>query len=290
MGEALNIIACTALDDPRLRDYTNIKDRQWAEDFLPGGGTSDAPLGKFMCEGEVVLAHAVRSKYKVLSVLATPTRLTACADDLALLPPGTPIYQVELAQMEKLVGFSMHRGLLAIAARAPLEPIDAFIAQMATRPGPIVLLEDLCNHDNIGAIFRNASCLGASGVILSARCADPLYRKAVRVSVGHILRLPWTIAPDWSGLLVKLQASGMRLAALDPGPGSIDIQTLPASEELGRLALILGTEGPGVQPQTLERVDLRLRIAMVPGVDSLNVAVTSGIALHRLGRTGTLPG
>ena len=146
-------------------------------------------------------------------------------------------------------------------------------------------MEDLTNHDNIGSIFRSAACLGASGVLLSPRCADPLYRKAVRVSIGHILHVPFAVAPDWPQPLDEMTRLGWTLAVMSPDADAANIRDFGSGESnAGRVALLVGTEGQGVSLEAKQRATLKLRIGMVGGVDSLNVAVAAGIALHRLGR------
>ncbi|MGH7132869.1 MAG: TrmH family RNA methyltransferase, partial [Phycisphaerales bacterium] len=169
--------------------------------------------------------------------------------------------------------------------RLPPTPIGDFLADSASRPGPLVVMEDLTNHDNIGSIFRSAACLGASGILLSPRCADPLYRKAVRVSMGHILHVPFAVAADWPQPLDEMTRLGWTLAVMTPDADAANIRDLGGSEpKPRRVALLVGTEGQGVSLAAKERATLKLRIGMVGGVDSLNVAVAAGIALHCLGR------
>lgn len=280
----MNIIPVDHLDDPRLTDYRAIKDRQWLPEFQPGGQSDPAaPHGKFMAEGETVVQLLAASKFTTLSVLATPTRLASCQPHLQALPAHTPVYVIDQRRMNELIGFPMHRGMLAIGARPAPPTLEAFLASLPGAGGPLVVMEDLTNHDNVGSIFRSASCLGASGVVLSPRCADPLYRKSVRVSMGHVLRLPFCVAERWPEALDVLRGAGWRLVVLTPGTDAADIRQMESDEHRGvRSALLVGTEGQGVSAIARNLADVRVRIGMVAGVDSLNVSVSAAIALHRL--------
>lgn len=280
----------TDLDDPRLADFREIKDRQLRPEFSSGaalqGRDPEAPWGKFMAEGDVVLHKLVRSDYRTLRVLCTPARLDRARTHLDLLPADVPVYVLAQAHFERTVGYAMHRGLLAIGARQPPLCPDSLIAACAARR-PLVLLEDVVNHDNIGGIFRSAAGLGAGGVLMSGRTADPLYRKALRVAVGCVLVTPWAYAPSppgWPAALARVREAGIRLMALTPAPDAADLRALPSHIDLDRerIAVLLGTEGPGLRPETLAAADLRVRIPIRPTIDSLNVSVTAGIVLHAL--------
>lgn len=282
--------------DPRLADYAGVKERQHASDFGAdqtgrGAGPHAAPHGKFYAEGKVVLRHLVRSDYPTLSVLASPQQVEVNAQDLALLPAGVPIYTLPHQQMEQVIGFTIHRGLLAIGARRKPRTTAELLTAARSRTGPLVVLEDLSNHDNIGAIFRNAAALGACGVLLSPRCADPLYRKSLRVSVGLALRIPWAIAADWPAELAILHQHGFESLALTPS-GDRSLAEFGASRtDSGRVpALMIGAEGPGLTPATLSLASHRVAIPMAIGVDSLNAATACAVALYELARIeGTIP-
>lgn len=282
------------LADPRLDDYRVVRDRQWTAPFSYADARSpdsEAPWGKFMAEGQTVFDKLLLDpappvqKCRVLSVLCTPTRLEALAPALARLPASTPVYVVPAAQVEALVGFNMHRGLLAIVARpAPLGLGDLV---PLVRPGaPLIVLDEVFNHDNIGSIFRSGAALGAAGVLLSPGCADPLYRKGVRVGVGSMLLVPWAYARSWPGDARALRDAGCRLVALARTPRSIDLRELPSRLDVSRqrLALLLGSEGPGLSPDLLSAADVHVEIPMHRGIDSLNVGVAAGIALQALAR------
>ena len=178
------------------------------------------------------------------------------------------------------MGFDFHRGCVALGERE----VEPALEALMDRPGPrlILALEDVSNPDNVGGVFRNARAFGADAILLSAGCADPLYRKAIRTSMGASLVTPFAHVPDWAGALAQLRKAGYTLVALTPDPSR---STSPASARRplsSRVALLLGAEGPGLRPETRAAADLEMQIAMAPGVDSLNVATAAAIALHRL--------
>jgi tRNA G18 (ribose-2'-O)-methylase SpoU len=186
--------------------------------------------------------------------------------------------------MEAVAGFPIHRGCLAAGERGTEESAET----LADRARTVVVLEAIANHDNIGGIFRNVLAFGGDAVLLDDRCADPLYRKAIRVSVGASLTMPFARIDAWADGLARLSAAGYTLVALTPDAAAIDIAGLPAERlGAGRVALFVGAEGAGLGPETRAMADARVRIPMAPGVDSLNVATAAGIALHRLGRALT---
>ncbi|GJM18416.1 MAG: hypothetical tRNA/rRNA methyltransferase [Phycisphaeraceae bacterium] len=239
--------------------------------------------GLFMAEGELVLDHLLASRYRPESVLITPRRLEALAPAtraaLDALPGSVPIYTAEREVMAEICGFDIHRGVLAAARRG--EDRDPY--EVAAGARTLVVLEDLTNHDNVGSIFRSAAALAGLdrvGVLLSPRCCDPLYRKAVRVSMGLALRVPFATLADWPGGLARLAELGFETWALTLGAGSEDI-THARAPEGGRVAVLVGTEGPGLTPAALAAADRRVRIPIAAGVDSLNAGVAAAIALHR---------
>lgn len=284
------------LADPRLADYLHVRERQLHDDFsppdgliggpvradagLPASSVPAAPFGKFMAEGELVFQRLVGSSLRTLSVLCTPTRLETIRPQLDRLAPDLPVYVVPPKQMEALVGFNLHRGLLAVAARPAPRSVAEVIAATGSRP--ILIAEDLTNHDNIGSLFRNGAALGAGALLLSPRCADPLYRKCVRVSMGYALTLPWAIAQPWPvGVLSQLRAAGYLTLALTPAADAVDLESAASTVAGRRFALLLGSEGPGLTPAAQSAADLRVRIPMASGVDSLNVATSAAVALYR---------
>ncbi len=286
----MRLIPVQSLDDPRLRPYATMRDAELRhrEDptnpVLAGPDRDRGGGGAFMAEGELVVRRLIESRFAVESVLLTPTRLRTVEDALTRLPPETPIYLAEQGVMNAVVGFNIHRGILAVGLRGR----DPDPLELARQARTLLVLEDLVNHDNLGAMFRNAAALGGEGtaILLSPRCADPLYRKALRVSVGYALHVPFARASSWPGILADLRAMGFHVLALTGTPGAEDIVDVARDFEQAsgqpRLALLFGTEGAGLTPEAMAAADRRVRIAMAPGVDSLNVAVAAAVALHRL--------
>jgi tRNA G18 (ribose-2'-O)-methylase SpoU len=293
------------LDDPRLADYRDIKDRQLAEAFrehAPGVGRSgdpEAPHGRFMAEGEVVFRVLARSGLRVLSVLCTPTRLETLRDVLTALEGRTPVYVLPSASVNRLVGFPLHRGLMAIGARPAPRPVASVVDRAVERRGMLLVLDALTNHDNVGGCFRSAAAFGAAGVLLSGSTVDPLYRKSLRVSVGHALRVPFARHVGATIELVRsLQSRGVQVAALTTSPDAVDLRSWAAGRRRAEgavgpdgsadrpmatpMALVLGAEGAGLDEDVQKACDVRVRIGMRPGVDSLNVVVAGSIALHEM--------
>lgn len=252
--------------DPRVADYV---------------GVTDAALrrrthgGLFLIEGELVLRRALAAGTPLRSVLVTPPRLAALADDLER--PDLPVYVAAQAVMDAVAGFAIHRGVLAAADRPPPRPVDEVI-DGATR---VAVVEGLVDHENLGAVFRNAAAFGVDAVLLDPRCADPLYRRCVRVSMGYVLTVPWARADRWPDGLAPLAQAGFTTVALTPHPAAEPLDELaPAAGE--RVALLVGSEGPGLTDDALHAADRRVRIPMAEGVDSLNVATAAAIAFHHL--------
>ncbi len=261
------IVRVDSLDDPRLGDFRDVRDA------LRHQG------GHFLAEGffllEALVAH--RARHPIRAVLASE-RMSGRAAALLDQAPEVPLFVAPGALVEAVVGFPMHRGVLASAERpAPLEA-----AALTAEARTVVVLEGLVNHDNVGGLFRTAAALGAEAVLLDPTCCDPLYRKALRVSMGAVLALPWARVPSAAALLHGLGAAGFATIALSPG-GEADLGTLTPP---ARLALALGTEGPGLSPAALSACAVRTRIPMRAGVDSLNVTSAAAIALWALVRPG----
>jgi tRNA G18 (ribose-2'-O)-methylase SpoU len=257
--------------DPCLDDYRDLTTADRRPD-RPGG------RGLVIAEGVVVVRRLIDSPYPVRSLLGVPRRLAELADDLIGL--DVPAYAVDPDTMARVVGFHLNRGVLAVADRAvPPEP-----HALAAGARLLAVAEGVNDHENLGSLFRNAAALGVDGVLLGPRCADPLYRRSVRVSMGHVLRVPFAELPgEWPGSLDLLRAAGLRVAALTPAP---DALPLAAAGLAGtRTALLLGAEGPGLTPEALAAADLRVRIPMAPGVDSLNVATAAAVAFHEVTRS-----
>ncbi len=261
---AAQLVHVAGADHPGLHPYTAVRERD-----LVGRE------GLFIAEGEVVLRVLVsRSKLAVRSLLLEERRVEAVADVLAGLPDAVPAYVVPQHVMDGVVGFSIHRGILALGERGvPIAPAD-----LVRGASVIVALVGLTNHDNVGSIFRNAAAFGADGVLLDPASCDPLYRKAIRVSAGAALVVPFARCASVDEMFDVLAAANIEPIALTPR-GEETIDSLPPAPR----ALLLGTEGPGLPDDVLARTR-RVRIDMAPGLDSLNVAVASGIALHEATR------
>lgn len=251
-------------EDPRLAPYRDIRERD-----LVGR------QGLFVAEGKVVLDVLFSAgRFRAQSALVLESRLAGMEETFAKAPE-MPIYVASPAVIDTVAGFHVHRGILAIGERGAAEDIDALLSRLPDR-ALIVVLVGIANHDNMGSIFRNAAAFGADAVILDGACCDPLYRKAIRVSVGAALKVPFAIAGDAS-LAERLAVHGFDQFALSPR-GSSDIADVQRPR---RAALYLGTEGEGLPSRLLDRLQT-VRIAIAPGFDSLNVAAASAIALHRL--------
>jgi tRNA G18 (ribose-2'-O)-methylase SpoU len=260
----------TDADDPRLADYTRLTDVSLRTHL-------EAEHGLFIAEGTKVITRAVAAGYPVRSVLVAEGRLV----DLPALPATTaPVYVVPDEIAERLTGYRVHRGALASLGRTPL-PDPAALYATARR---VIVLEDLVDHANVGAIFRCAAALGVDAVILSPRCADPLYRRAVKVSMGAVFAIPYARMTGWYEGLDGLRAAGFRLLALTPDQAAVPIGEIEPGE---RTALLLGTEGDGLSSHWRHVADQAVRIPMHPGalaagVDSLNVVAAAAIACHLL--------
>jgi tRNA G18 (ribose-2'-O)-methylase SpoU len=265
-----------SLDDPRLADYRGVSDPE----LLRRGEI-------FVAEGRLVvrllLAH---SPLKARSVLLTDNAYRGLADLLDSRLGETTVFLVDEGTIELLTGFNIHRGCLAIGERPAPATVRSLLARLpATRR--IVVLEQVANADNMGGIFRNAAAFDAGVVVLGPGCCDPLYRKSIRVSMGAALRVPFCRVGDWADDLELIRAAGFTVAALVTAADAEDIAgRLPALTGEGKLALLAGSEGSGLTPEALAHADLWVRIPMAPGVDSLNVATATGIALHRCFASG----
>jgi tRNA G18 (ribose-2'-O)-methylase SpoU len=262
----VNLQPITDPADPRLIFYRGLKDsvlRLKAE--LKGG--------YFVIEGRLALEAALRSPYPVLSVLSLRQRL----DVLAGMPlrPGTPVYVAEREVMAAVAGFDVHRGLLALGRRLPLPQPASLLGSSRL----VVVVEDVSDQENLGAIFRNAAAFGVGAVLLGPTSSDPLYRRSIRVSVGHCLRLPFSRLEPWPEALELLTNEGYALVALTPAPAAEPVGLAARTLEGHKVALVVGAEGPGLSAQVLERCR-QVRVPIVPGVDSLNVATALAVALH----------
>jgi tRNA G18 (ribose-2'-O)-methylase SpoU len=255
-------------DDPRIGAYRNIREKD-----LSGRE------GLFIAEGKVVLnvLFAAR-RFAVESVLLLENRVAGMQETLSAVPEGTPIYVANQDVIDRIAGFHLHRGVLALGRRRVGEDPAGLIESLPQKALVIVLV-GISNHDNVGAIFRNAAAFGADAVILDETSCDPLYRKAIRVSVGAALKVPFVRGGDGDSIMAALREADFDVLALSPR-GETDIGEVTSS---ARTALAFGTEGEGLPTRLLARLRT-VRIDMAPGFDSLNVAAASAVALHHLWR------
>jgi tRNA G18 (ribose-2'-O)-methylase SpoU len=267
------LIPVSDLNLPELVPYRDLRDRDLAALGELGADPTGPHAGGFIAEGDVVVRVLARSPFQIASVLVSESRLSALAPLFETMPE-TPVYVAPQAAMDVLVGFPIHRGLLALGVRAPRDP-DVLLQD----DGLVLALVGLTNHDNVGGIFRNAAAFGIRAVLLDDTTCDPLYRKALRVSVGGALLVPFARAGSGDALVTRLLGHGYEPLALTPRGA----HTLESLAPHPRRALILGTEGPGLPDDLMARTR-GVRIDMAAGFDSLNVYVTSGIALYALTR------
>jgi tRNA G18 (ribose-2'-O)-methylase SpoU len=251
--------------DPRLADYRDLRDVQLRQSL-------EAEHGLFLAEGEKVVRRAVEAGFPVRSFLMAPRWLDGLDD--VLQTTDAPCYVLSASLAEEVTGFHVHRGALASLVRTPLPTLDEVLADART----VVVCENLVDHTNVGAIFRSAAALGVAAVLLTPRCADPLYRRSVKVAMGAVFALPWTRLPDWYDALPDLESRGFTTVALTLGEGAVPLEE--AVSGVDRLALVLGGEGHGLSERWERSASRRAVIAMRPGIDSLNVAAASAVACY----------
>lgn len=258
------------LDDPtdaRLRDYVDLRDVQLRK-------LLESERGVFLAEGEKVVRRAVQSGHEVRSFLMAPRWLDRLADVLA----GTdaPCFVLPESAIETLTGFHVHRGALAALGRPVLPRVGDVLAG-AER---VVVVEDLVDHTNVGAVFRSAAALGFDGVLLSPRCADPLYRRSIKVSMGSVFWLPYARITDWYGAPALLRDHGFTTVAMSLAPAAVDLADVVVE---GKVAVLVGAEGDGLSSHWTRSADHRAVIAMAAGIDSLNVSAALAVACWALG-------
>jgi tRNA G18 (ribose-2'-O)-methylase SpoU len=265
-------VAITDPGDRRVDDYRELHDARARRRMER---RSDDDPGFFVAEGAHALERLLASGRRIRSVLVDGLRLEALGARLAGL--GAPVFVADQPTLRAVAGFPVHRGVLASADRWPL-PDPADVMAGARR---IAVLEDINDHENLGVIFRSAGSLGVDAVLLSPRCCDPLYRRSVRVSMGHVLAVPWTRLEPWPDALGAVVGAGFGLAAFTPSADAGSLREWrPVAGE--RVAVLLGAEGPGLSPAALARADRRLTIPMRRANDSLNVGSAAAIAFYAL--------
>ncbi|QZT62085.1 TrmH family RNA methyltransferase [Mycolicibacterium austroafricanum] len=269
----VEVVDVTDPADPRLDDFRDLNSVDRRPD-LPSG------KGLVIAEGVLVVQRMLASRFVPRALLGTDRRLTELGTDLAGL--DAPFYRASAEVMADVVGFHLNRGVLASASRAP----ELAVPHVLDGARTVAVLEGVNDHENLGSVFRNAAGLGVDAVIFGSGCADPLYRRAVRVSMGHALLVPFARAVNWPGDLELLRDKGFRLLAMTPDP---TVQTLAeAMSGLAeqRVAILVGAEGPGLKEHTMRASDVRVRIPMSRGTDSLNVATAAALAFYERDRLG----
>lgn len=268
----LRRIRITDGGDPRLDDFRIVSDPA----LMRGRGL-------FVAEGRLAVERLLASRFRARALLVLDGALDALEAAAAAGGDGRPLdaYVADSALLRGVTGFRFHRGCLALGERPA--PGDDGGGPPEPAPGrPLVVLDGVSDPDNVGSIFRNAAAFGAAGVVLSPACADPLYRKAIRTSMGTTLALPFRVADDWPGVLTRLRESGTLVAALTPGKPAAGVEAFARRAAGAAVALLLGNEGAGVSAAALDACGARVRIDLDPAVDSLNVATAAAIALHRI--------
>lgn len=287
---ALTLVTITDPHDDRVADYVRLRDVSLRRSL-------EAEHGLFIAEGEKVIRRALEAGYPPRSFLLAPRWIDSLSDVLAE-HPGVPIYVVTEQMAEEITGFHVHRGALGSMRRQSgrtmadlLDPPrrelgedtggQATVRQTGSRSGRsrIAILEDLVDHTNVGACFRSAAALGVEAVLVTPHCADPLYRRSIKVSMGTVFQVPWARIAPWPDGIALLHEAGYFVAGMSLGEGAITLDELVAQDH-PKLALVFGTEGHGLTPRADRMLDARVTIPMMHGVDSLNVAASSAVAFY----------
>lgn len=258
--------------DPRLDDFARRTDYALRVDARHSAGH-----GIYLAESLLVFERALRAGHTPRAVLSLPSSVEAVSAALGERAEQVPVFTAAAEALAELTGYDLHRGMVASLERPPL----AAAAELIRDARRVVIIEDVVDPSNVGAIFRSAAGIGADAVLVTARCADPYYRRAIRVSMGTVLQVPWTRAPDWPELAELLHGEGFEIAALALAESSMPIKEYAASAP-ERVALVLGTEGEGLSAAALAAADQLVEIPMHHGVDSLNVAAASAVAIFAL--------
>ncbi len=254
--------------DARVADYRGVSDPELLRE-----------RGLFVAEGRLVVRRLIEDRrWRIRSLLLSEAALASLGPVRERVPAGTPAFVCPLSDFSGITGYHIHRGCLALGERGARPDLDAIVAAART----LLVLEGVANADNVGGAFRNAAAFGVDAVLLSPTCGDPLYRKAIRTSMGATLRTPFARLSDWPRALDRLRASGFAIVALTPRAPADELAAIARAGRPARLALVAGNEGAGLSPDVERLADIRLRIPVRPEVDSLNVAVAVGIALHAL--------
>ena len=275
----MNRVPVTDAADPRLSDYVALRDTSLRKSL-------ESERGLFIAEGEKVIHRAIDAGYSPRSFLLAERWLPGLSAQLDA-HPEVPVYIVSEQVAEQVTGFHVHRGALASFHRAKPRPMSDLLE--ASR---LVVAEDIVDHTNVGAIVRSAAALGWDGVLLAPRAADPLYRRAIKTSMGAVLEMPWARFADWRHDLPRLQAAGFEVVAMALSPDAVSLPDYAADLRARPrpIALLLGTEGDGLSSRWLGQADVVVRIDMARGIDSLNVAAAAAVACYALGATTSISG
>lgn len=268
----LIVVDVTDPADPRLDDFRDLNSVDRRPD-LPSG------KGLVIAEGVLVAQRMLASRFSPRAFLGTDRRLRELSDDLAGC--GVPYYRASAEVMAEVVGFHLNRGVLAAAPR----PAELSVPDVLHGARTVAVLEGVNDHENLGSIFRNAAGLNVDAVVFGAGCADPLYRRAVRVSMGHALLVPYARAESWPGDLKLMQDNGFHLIAMTPGEGSVPLADALAPLAGQKVGVLVGAEGPGLTEHTMRACEVRARIPMSRGTDSLNVATAAALAFYERARS-----
>ncbi len=261
------IVRITSATDPLVNDYVNLTDVALRR-------VSEPKSGLFVAEGDTVIRRALAAGYQPRSLLMSERWLESLGDVIADFPEMDVVVAAPDV-LEEITGFNVHRGALASMHRPTLPSLRDLLSTART----VVVLEDIVDHTNVGAVFRSAAALSVDAIVISPRCADPLYRRSVKVSMGTVFAVPWTRAVEWPRALDEIRSLGHTTMALTPS-GAMNIRDLDPVPS--KWALLLGTEGTGLTDAALDACDLRVRIPMAGGVDSLNVAAAAAVACYAL--------
>lgn len=267
------LIDITDPDDGRVDDFRDLNSADRRPD-LPSG------KGLVIAEGVLVVRRMLASRFRPHALLGTERRLTELAGDLE--ETAVPFFRASPEVMAQVVGFHLNRGVLAAARRPP----ELHLGDVLPGAHTVAVLEGVNDHENLGSIFRNAAGLGVDAVVFGPGCADPLYRRAVRVSMGHALRVPFARAYNWPADLTTLREEGFRVLALTPGPQAGLLAEVMDEAAGHKVAIMVGAEGPGLTETAMRSADARVRIPMARGTDSLNVATAAGLAFYERVRRG----
>ncbi|HEY8653201.1 MAG TPA: RNA methyltransferase [Dermatophilaceae bacterium] len=262
--------------DERVSDYFSLTDVNLRKKLEP-------ERGLYLAESEKVIRRALGAGHRPRSFLMGERWITDLADIVqGAESQGVPVYFAQAGVIEAMTGFHLHRGVLASMHRPPLVPPEALLDSASQQQhSRVVILENIVDHTNVGAAFRSAAALGVDAVLITPRCADPLYRRAVRVSMGTVFQVPWTRIDPWPGGLQVLRDKGFTVAAFALGDGAVSLDDLAVNQP-DRLAMVFGTEGDGLSRLAVKGADLVVKIPMAGGVDSLNVASASAVAMWAL--------